>query len=66
MNLNLECTARVCKDSIKALIKETVERQTGRAVESVEFEVRSVTTGYYHREHEVVVFDGAIVRFKKD
>lgn len=56
--------AEVPAEHVKELLKAGIEKETGTPIHSIDFNIRTITTGYGPAEHEVQVFDGVIVQFK--
>lgn len=65
-NFNFAISADITVDTIKNMIKQIVEDQTGRKVKTVEFKTRTTTQGYGQAEYDSTEFDGAHITFETE
>lgn len=55
--------AEIPAEHVKDLLKKSIELEMGTKVHSVQFNFKTVTTGYGPMEHDEQVFDGVTVHF---
>jgi hypothetical protein len=55
--------AEIPAEHVKELLKKGIEQEIGTKVHSVQFNFKTVTTGYGARERDERVFDGITVHF---
>lgn len=63
-NFNFAVSAELNEDTVKSMIKQVVEEQTGRRVSRVELNLSKVLVGYGRDEHDETMFTGATVYFQ--
>lgn len=61
MKFDFAMSARISEDTVKEMIKQSVEQQTGRTVSKVTFHTR--TESDYMDRYSSTVFDGCTVEF---
>lgn len=61
MEFNFAISARISDETVKEMIKQSVEKQTGRKVTNVTFHTRSECD--YMDRYSTTVFDGCTVEF---
>lgn len=66
MKMNMIQTATITKESVLQLIKEAVERDTGKKVDRVELNVTSRCVGYGMVERTETVCTGATIHFSNE
>lgn len=64
-NLEFAMSADISKEVGLEMIKNTVEKQTGKTVESIVPKIITVTEGYGVSEVSKTIFNGFTVYFKK-
>jgi hypothetical protein len=62
-NFDLAVSATLSPDTVKDIITQVLQEQTGRVVNSVKFDVSQQMVGYGTMEHYDTVFNGVKVEF---
>ena len=65
-NFDFAVSAKISPKVVEEMIKKVVEEQTGKKVERIEMNMRSVTKGFQRDEYTETVFDGATVYFQNE
>ena len=65
MNIDMLFTATIDEKTMCQLLKEGVERETGRKVSKVEIKVGTRLEGYGPGEYQTTYVDGAKITFAK-
>jgi hypothetical protein len=62
-NFNFAVSAKLDPDTVKAMLKQVIEEQTGIPVKSIEFDVSRELACYGTMDHYELVFKGINVKF---
>lgn len=62
-NFNFAMSVSISETTIRDMIKDIVEKQTGQKVDKITFRSRTETTGYGPSEYSTQVFDGVTISF---
>lgn len=65
MAYSIDTTSVIQADTVRLMIKDAVERQTGRSVSSIEFNTTIVGADNYKNDGSAV-FNGVTIRFLND
>lgn len=65
-NFEFAVSAKISGPVVKEMITKVVEEQTGRKVDRVDLEMKTVSKGTYRDEYTETVFEGATVYFAVD
>lgn len=65
-NFDFAVSAKISEKVIKEMITKVVEEQTGKKVNNIKLEMRTVTKGSQRDEYEETVFDGVTVFFENE
>ena len=65
-NIDFAMSAQISAKVVEEMIRDTVERQTGKKVSSVKINTQTITRGHGMAEHDVTEFDGVTVYFVQE
>ncbi len=64
-NFNFAVSATISEHVVKEMTTKLHEEQTGKKVDKIEMNMRSVTKGWQRDEYTETVFDGVTVYFEQ-
>lgn len=63
-NFDIAASAKISEKVVAEMITKIVEEQTGKKVSKIEFNMESVSKGWYQNEYTETVFEGVTVYFE--
>lgn len=66
MDLKMITTATIDSQTIERIVREAIERETGRKISELKFKIGSRYVGFGPGESKVEYFDGVSITFTKE